>query len=55
MFKIEIETGYDATTYYEDVAELLYDVALRLQEGDSEGNILDRNGNIVGHFAWEDE
>lgn len=55
MFKIEIETGYDATTYYEDVAELLNEVAQKLQEGKPEGNILDRNGNIVGRFEWEDE
>ena len=55
MFNVRIETGHDATTYYEDVAELLNKIAQKLQEGDSEGNILDRNGNIVGHFAWEDE
>lgn len=55
MFRIEIETGYDATTYYEDVAELLNEVAQKLQEGTPEGSILDRNGNIVGRFVWEDE
>jgi hypothetical protein len=54
MFKIEIETGYDATTYYEDVAELLNGIAQKLQDGTPEGNILDRNGNIVGRFVWED-
>lgn len=55
MFRIEIETGHDATTYYEDVAELLNEVAQKLQGGIPEGNILDRNGNIVGRFEWEDE
>lgn len=55
MFRLEIKTGNAATTYYEDVAELLNEVAQKLQDGTPEGNILDRNGNIVGRFEWEDE
>ena len=55
MFRLEIETGHDATTYYEDVAELLNKVAQKLQDGTPEGDILDRNGNIVGRFVWRNE
>lgn len=54
-FRIGIETGHDATTYYEDVAELLNNVAQKLQNGIPGGNIVDRNGNIVGRFQWIDE
>lgn len=55
MFTLEIETGHDATTYYDDIAELLMEVSLRLQDGYSEGNIIDRNGNKVGKFKFESE
>ena len=55
MFTLEIETGHDATTYYEDIGELLEKVASKLYDGYAEGNIIDRNGNKVGKFKFESE
>lgn len=54
MFTLEIETGHDATTYYEDIADLLVKVASKLRDGIPEGNIIDRNGNLVGTFNTEE-
>lgn len=55
MFTLEIETGHDATTYYEDIATLLNEVASKLCDGISDGSIIDRNGNRVGTFKFESE
>lgn len=57
MFRLEIEVGHDATTYYEDIADLLIKVASKMSDGRTDGRLIDRNGNIVGRFEFtmEDE
>ena len=54
-FKLEISMDNDATTYYEDVADLLEAVAEKLRDGDNAGNIIDYNGNGVGSYWIEEE
>jgi len=53
MLKIEIKTGNSATNNPYELGELLKEVAEKIQDGRSEGNILDYNGNKVGKFKVE--
>lgn len=52
---MEISTGNEATTYYEDIADLIRKVADLVEDGKETSNILDRNGNKVGTYQLEME
>ncbi len=56
-FKLKIESGDDAMVGfpYEAVAEILRDVANKLDCGGESGPIHDANGNKVGRFTLDVE
>jgi hypothetical protein len=49
-FKVKITLGNAAMETAEDVATALHEVAERLKDGETEGTIMDDNGNKVGTF-----
>lgn len=63
MLKIEIKTGNAAFTddegrfdpYYggEEIYRLLRDVAIKIQNGNEEGSLVDINGNKVGTWVLD--
>lgn len=60
MFKLEIETdndafGTSAHSTAREVARILRRLATRLDDGATDGRIMDVNGNSVGHFDLERE
>lgn len=53
MLKIEIQTDNDAFASLfggEECARILRDVANKLEEGYTDGPLIDYNGSKVGHF-----
>ena len=50
ILTVKIDVGNDATLHPSDQADLLRSVAEKIESGDSEGSIIDYNGNKVGHF-----
>lgn len=62
MLKIEIKTdgaafvGEDDVLIYEgrsEIARLLHKISLQIETGDSDGVIMDINGNNVGRFTLD--
>ena len=49
-FIVDIELGNDAMNTPGDVAGALFEVATKIQAGQTAGSIKDRNGNSVGFF-----
>jgi hypothetical protein len=55
MFKLEFKTdnaAFQDDNFAYEVKRILYKVALQVNNGQTEGNILDVNGNLIGHFSW---
>lgn len=52
-FTLKIELGNEAMSNAADVARALRRVAGRMDEGASDGRIMDPNGNAVGVFSLE--
>ena len=50
ILTVKVDVGNDATLHPSDQADLLRSVAEKIESGDSEGSIIDYNGNKVGHF-----
>ena len=55
MFELTIELGNEAMQNTSDVATALERVAMRLRHGDTDGRIMDFNGNKVGRFTFDFE
>lgn len=54
MFRLEITLGNDAAQSRDEVAGMLERVARRLNDGWSNGEILDENGNLVGSWSYQE-
>jgi hypothetical protein len=50
-FRLTIEMENEAMRSRRDVAGALRGLAKRLEDGESEGRIMDENGNTVGRFS----
>jgi hypothetical protein len=50
-FTLTIKLGNDAMQAAEDVARALRTVSIMLDDGYTEGRVMDENGNSVGTFA----
>ena len=60
MFTLKIETknaafADDCYSPQLEVARILRSLADKIEDGDSQGPVLDYNGNTVGHFALTGE
>lgn len=55
MFKMEICTGNEATCRSEDLADLIRQVSMRIEDGSTSGSIIDYNGNKVGTYCITEE
>lgn len=51
-FKVTIELGNEAMESGDDVADALRSVASRVENGQRDGYVRDRNGNTVGSFKF---
>ena len=55
MFKLEFTTdnaAFQDDNFTSEVERILSKVASQVNEGHTEGSILDSNGNLIGHFFW---
>ena len=52
MFKLKIETHNQAFEEYaaEEVARILEEAIIKLRGSQEDGQLLDLNGNVVGHY-----
>lgn len=55
MFKIEFKTGNAAFTEYGEyeVNRILKSIIEKLEYGHTDGEIMDINGNNIGHWEWD--
>jgi len=51
MFTLSIETDNDAFTNGEEIARILKEVAIQLENGKEFGTLRDVNGNKVGNWS----
>jgi hypothetical protein len=52
-FQLQIEFGGAAMSGPEDVADALEQVRGKIQQGHTEGSVMDVNGNTVGEWAFK--
>lgn len=55
MFKLEFATdnaAFQDGNFPHEVERILHKVASHVNEGKTEGSILDCNGNLVGYFSY---
>jgi hypothetical protein len=55
MFKLEFKTdnaAFQDDNFAYEVERILHKVASQVNEGKTEGSILDYNGNLIDHFSW---
>lgn len=55
MFKIQFETdnaAFQDDNFTFEVERILKEVTEKVNNGYTEGSILDVNGNVVGEFSW---
>jgi len=55
MFKIEVKTGNAAFEWpAAELVRILHSVAVKLERGETEGAVMDGNGQKVGAWSYEE-